>query len=320
VLFRSNWVACRTGSWLDLSATNGALAAAGSTNILATLNAGALVAGIYDDTLTFSNATSGIGYQARQVRLRVRPHDVYCFALDSDPGWPREGQWAFGRPTGSGGTSYGGPDPANGATGANVFGVNLAGDYSTSAGGPCYLTVGPLNFTSYTNVILQFKRWLNSDFQPFVYATIDVSSNGNEWTPVFSNGTGEITDSVWTGFQYDISPTAAGNADVYVRWGYQINSLAYAYSGWNIDDIEFLRLPLCAPRLGVALSGTSLVINSTNGTPGETYYVLASTNLTTPWTNWFVLATNSFDMNGGSGFTNGLGTNSPRCFFRLESP
>ena len=315
-----NWVARQTGNWLVLSATNGTLAAAGSTNVMVSLNAGALSAGTYTNTLTFSNTTSGIRNQPRQVSLRVRAPDVYFFPLDADPGWSRQGQWAFGRPMGLGGTSCGGPDPANGATGTSVFGVNLAGDYSTSVGGPYYLTVGPLDFTSYTNVILQFKRWLNSDFQPFVGAMIDVSSNGNEWTPVFSNDSSPITDSEWTGFQYDISPTAAGQADVYVRWGYLVDNLAYAYSGWNIDDIGFLRSPLCAPRLSVALSGTNLEINSTNGTPGGTYYMLASTNLTTPWTNWIVVATNSFDMDGVSGFTNGLGTNSQRWFFRLESP
>ncbi|HEX4646845.1 MAG TPA: hypothetical protein VH598_14675, partial [Verrucomicrobiae bacterium] len=37
-----------------------------------------------------------------------------------------------------------------------------------------------------------------------------------------------------------MSAIADGQPSVYVRWGYQIGSGAFPYSGWNIDDIEFL--------------------------------------------------------------------------------
>ncbi len=245
---------------------------------------------------------------------------LYSFSLDTDPGWTRQGQWAFGHPTGQGGTTYGYPDPASGATGANVFGVNLSGDYSTAAGGPYYLTAGPLNFTGYTNVILQFQRWLNSDYQPYAYATVDVSSNGTTWMPVFNNGTSAITDSAWTGCQYDITATAKNQASVYVRWGYQIAVGAYAYSGWNIDDIGFLGLPARVPRMGLVLSDTNLVINCANGTPNGTYYMLMSTNLALPRTNWTVMRTNIFDGSGCCAITNRLGSGFPQQFFLLRSP
>jgi hypothetical protein len=40
-------------------------------------------------------------------------------------------EWDFGQPAGQGNTWWGhNPDPTSGATGANVFGVNLNGDYS----------------------------------------------------------------------------------------------------------------------------------------------------------------------------------------------
>jgi hypothetical protein len=266
------------------------------------------------------NAKFGYGVCIDDVAITtsIPPQSVYFFSLDANPGWTMQGQWAFGHPTGQGGASNPYPDPANGATGTNVFGVNLAGDYSLTPGGPYYLTTGPLNFTGYTNVILQFQRWLNTDYQPYAYATIDVSSNGTAWTQVFNNGSSTIADSAWTRYQYDISTTAKNQANVYVRWGYQIAGSAYPYSGWNIDDIEFLGMSPCAPQAGVGLSGTNLVIGCTNGTPGGTYYVLASTNLMSPGTNWLVVATNTFDGNGCSGFTNGLNSSSPQRFFRLR--
>jgi len=315
-----NWCASKTNNWVSLTATNGTLAAGGSTNINVTINASPLAAGSYSDTITFSNLTVGVGSSTRQMTLTVRAPDVYSFLLNVDPGWTRQGEWAFGHPSGQGGTSYGFPDPANGSTDTNVFGVNLSGDYSTAMGGPYYLTAGPFNFTGCTNVILQFKRWLNTDYQPYVYATIEVSSNNTVWTPVFNNGFSAITDSAWLNCRYDLSVTANNQANVYVRWGYQITGVAFAYSGWNIDDIEFLRLPVCTPRMCLTLSGTNLMINCTNGTAGGTYYILASTNLMAPLSNWPAVTTNTFDGNGCRVFTNGLDPNFPRRFFLLRTP
>jgi len=37
---------------------------------------------------------------------------------------------------------------------------------------------------------------------------------------------------------------------VYVRWGYRIGSGAYAYSGWNIDDIQISGIPTTQVILG----------------------------------------------------------------------
>lgn len=84
---------------------------------------------------------------------------IYGENMDTNPGWTTEGQWAFGTPTGQGGTENGYPDPVSGATGANVYGVNLNGDYSTAVGGPYYLTAGPFDCSEYVNVGLAFQRW-----------------------------------------------------------------------------------------------------------------------------------------------------------------
>ncbi len=165
------------------------------------------------------------------------PQVVYSDSLDSDPGWPVQGQWAFGQPTGGGG-AHGYPDPTSGATGLNVYGVNLNGDYSTAPGGPWYVAAGPFDLSHAIHTKLRFQRWLNSDFQPYVYATLDVSNDGATWTPVWSNGNVVIRDDVWSLKEYDISATADEQPTVYVRWGYKVSNGALAYSGWNVDDLE----------------------------------------------------------------------------------
>lgn len=171
------------------------------------------------------------------------PETVYSFPLNSDPGWAVQGQWAFGAPTGQGGTANGNPDPSSGATGANVYGVNLDGDYATTAGGPYYVTVGPLDLKTYGSTTLEFERWLNTDYQPYAKATVEVSNDNSSWTQVWANSGTAITDANWSLQELDISAIADDQAEVYVRWGYQIGSGAFAYSGWNIDDIAIIGIP-----------------------------------------------------------------------------
>ena len=193
---------------------------------------------------------------------------VYSANLDTDPGWTTSGQWAFGHPTGQGGTSHGNPDPANGLTGSNVYGVNLSGDYSTAVGGPYYLTTAPINCSAYMNTTLQFARWLNSDYQQRVIDTVAVSNDGTNWTNVYTNPTSTaVTDSSWRSVQYDISLVADNQPSVQIRWGYQVKSGALAYSGWNIDDISLLGNPGTAlPRVASVTPNVATITDATVGT------------------------------------------------------
>jgi len=48
----------------------------------------------------------------------------------------------------------------------------------------------------------------------------------------------------------------------------------------------------------VVVSGGSLMINATGGTPGATVYVLTATNLTVPLADWTTNSTTTFDGSG----------------------
>ena len=254
-----NWTASKTQAWLSLSATSGTLASGASTTVIVSISSGAngLATGTYSDSVTFIDSVSGLS-QLRAVSLTVAAPRVAYFPMDTDPGWTRQGEWAYGTPTGGGGTSYGYHDPTGGATGTNVFGINLSGDYSTVVGGPYYLTTGAINLTNYSGTQLRFKRWLNTDYPSYVYATVQVSNDGTTWSTVFTNVSGtSISDSAWTTVQYDISAVADKHSTVYVRWGHQVGSSgAFAYSGWNIDDVEILGTP--ATSLALSLSPSSI--------------------------------------------------------------
>jgi hypothetical protein len=172
--------------------------------------------------------------------VSATPVIQYSWNLDTNPGWAMEGEWQFGQPQGLGGDFFGYPDPAAGATGSNVCGINLVGDYELVEAGPRYLTTGAIDCSGLTQVSLHFQRWLNSDWQPWTTTTIEVSTDGLSWTELWNNGFVEVTDNAWSEQVFDLSAVADNQAAVYIRWGHEITQAAgaWAYSGWNIDDVE----------------------------------------------------------------------------------
>ncbi|MGA2854564.1 MAG: M36 family metallopeptidase, partial [Verrucomicrobiota bacterium] len=268
------WTARTNQPWVSLSSSSGSLPVGGSNTVDVCLNATAnsLAVGNYAAQITFSNTVSGLA-QTRSVTLEVDPPSAFAFAFDTDPGWLRQGEWAFGKPAGSGGVSHGYHDPSSGYTGTNVFGINLNGDYSITVGGPYYLTAGPLNLSTFTATRLQFQRWLNTDYQPYVYATVEISTNGSTWSIIWSNGTSAVADAAWTRVSYDISAYADRQPGVYIRWGHRVGITgAWAYSGWNLDDVKLLGVPTgplsvitpasALENSGVLAGGGSLILGA----------------------------------------------------------
>jgi len=75
------------------------------------------------------------------------------------------------------------------------------------------------------------------------------------------------------------------------------------------------------PVIGsVMLTPTNVIISGNTGLPNADYYLLGSTNLTTPLTNWTRLLTNQFDDRGGFIFTNPLPPGAPQTFYLLQIP
>jgi len=163
--------------------------------------------------------------------------EFYMDSLDTNPQWQTEGEWEYGVPLEQGGDTNGNPDPNSGFTGTNVYGVNLSGDYSIAIGGPYNLTAGPFYCKHYSNIVLRFARWLNTDVSDYADARVEVSNDGITWTTVWNNPNSIITDNSWNQVEYDISDVADGQEEVFIRWSYNIFDRAYPYSGWNIDDI-----------------------------------------------------------------------------------
>ena len=68
----------------------------------------------------------------------------------------------------------------------------------------------------------------------------------------------------------------------------------------------------------VAVSGDGFGFTGTGGVANANFYLLNSTNLFMPVTNWTCLLTNQFDGNGNFNFTNFPNNNSPLNFYLLR--
>jgi hypothetical protein len=87
----------------------------------------------------------------------------------------------------------------------------------------------------------------------------------------------------------------------------------------GLQQILPLLLSAPPPQITVTgMSGDNFFFSGTNGSPGWSYYVLASTNLSLPMGSWTVIATNTIDGEGHFGFTNTAGSDAPQEFYAIS--
>ena len=88
----------------------------------------------------------------------------------------------------------------------------------------------------------------------------------------------------------------------------------------NVDGV--LRIfPVTSPTPvigGTAISSTNLIVSANAGIPYDPCYLLTSTNLAAPLSDWTCIATNYYDVTGATGFTNAISPAEPARYFQLQ--
>ena len=164
--------------------------------------------------------------------------ELYSWNMDSNPGWTTLGQWEWGIPTGDGG-EFGYPDPSSGATGLQVYGYNLQGDYQNKLQQK-HLTTNVLDVAGTQGTKLQFSRYLNVEQPVYDHASIAIRADGGgNWITLWSNPA-TIEDNAWQQVVYDISEVVQGAQTIQIRWTMGETDGAWRYSGWNIDDVQIM--------------------------------------------------------------------------------
>lgn len=168
---------------------------------------------------------------------------IFSDDFETDMGWVLTGEFERAAPSGLGGET-GNPDPSSAFAGTNVLGSDLTGlgsnhgDYEASLADHAYQATSPaFDCSSYTEITLKFKQYLNVEDPSSDHAYIDIShDNGATWTNIFSN-LAEITNDAWSSKTFDISTQAAGYAQVKIRFAIGTTDGSWFYSGWNIDNL-----------------------------------------------------------------------------------
>ncbi|MCK6588485.1 MAG: hypothetical protein HUU21_16095 [Polyangiaceae bacterium] len=156
------------------------------------------------------------------------------------PGQGIANEWSIGPAmASSGGFPVGNEDPAMDHTPTQdngIAGVAIGG-YATEVIHPQHYIESPaINTDVMGPVYLEFWRWLNSDYTPYMQNTVDVW-NGASWINIWSSGPSPaVQDAAWNHVSYDI--TAHKNAAMKIRFGFDIQSSGvFTVSSWNIDDV-----------------------------------------------------------------------------------
>ncbi len=165
------------------------------------------------------------------IVISVGPQPIVEWTMDADPGFTLAGDWAYGSPTGGSG------DPNGGATGSNVLGYALNGDYANDLA-QTHATSPSVDCSAATETTLRFKRWLGVESATYDHASISVSGDGGAtWSLVWDHTGGSLEETSWSDQSYDISGVADGASDVRIRFTMGTTDGSVTYCGWNLDDI-----------------------------------------------------------------------------------
>jgi hypothetical protein len=92
-------------------------------------------------------------------------------------------------------------------------------------------------------------------------------------------------------------------------------------SGLNQIDLIVTHAPATPVIATITLlANTNVVLAGTAGAPTWTYYLLASTNISAPLSNWSAVQTGAFDSLGNFQLTNGEDPTIPQSFYILQLP
>jgi polygalacturonase len=146
-------------------------------------------------------------------------------------------------------------------------------------------------------------------------ATFAVGASGSAplsyqwWLNLTNSGAGGTNASLTVS---NAQPADAGGYRVIVT-----NAYGAATSSVAVLTVS---VPPAFGDIRVAVGGGSVVISGSGGTTNGIYYVLTSTNVTVPASQWTCVATNQFDGASRFVFTNTPDTNFPQSFYLLQLP
>jgi hypothetical protein len=143
----------------------------------------------------------------------------------------------------------------------------------------------------------------------FVSATGSGTTNSHSGLVVWS--VASLAANTATNFTLIVTPTAGGSVTNIVNVAGSLADSATANNtATNITLVTTIIVPTVSAHIGTFnLVSGNVVIGGTNGVNGGTYYLLCSTNVAKPLSQWTTVATNVVSASGASGAFTFTGTN-----------
>jgi autotransporter-associated beta strand protein len=152
--------------------------------------------------------------------------------------------------------------------------------------------------------------------QDLIQSSATITYGGTLYLTNLSQGTSPL--ALGDSFQLFSAPNYAGGFSAIVP-STPGTGMAWDTSQLTVDGT--LKVALPRPTIGsIVASGGSVIISGSGGLANGSYYVLASTNIALPLTNWTSIATNTFDGSGNFNFSTPIDPSLPRRFFVLQVP
>ena len=163
---------------------------------------------------------------------------------DNAAGWTLGPEWEIGPTVYYEGAYMSGGDPANDhspSTDNGVAGMVLGGETTIELHAFSWLTSPVIDLDGESAVTLEYWRWLNSDYEPWISSAVEVF-DGSDWIAIWEIGELDeaLADMSWTYQSFDVSEFA--NPEFRVRIGHAVNNnlSLQERGGWNVDDLRVL--------------------------------------------------------------------------------
>ena len=150
---------------------------------------------------------------------------------------------------------------------------------------------------------------------------VEIWVNGNDAsrTETITGGTNTSATINYEPGQYMIGTfVAAGSGSETVTLN---GASSDNYPQVNLLQVRDITVTTSGPVIaGTRTLGGNLFFSGSSGTADGTYYVLTSTNLTTPTASWTTIGTNYYDASGNFSATNSIQSNNSARFYIIKQP
>ncbi len=164
---------------------------------------------------------------------------------DNSAGWTLGNEWEIGAAKKSTGQQLGSADPATDTSTTSdngIAGVRLGGNADTTRHSYRYLTSPVIDLSAAKGqLVLSFRRWLNSDGVPYMFNKLELSFNGGaSWQKIWHSGTNGLTESAWSTQLFELHEKYK-STEFQMRWGFSVvRPGTKKVSSWNLDDVMLI--------------------------------------------------------------------------------